>query len=120
MGRPLLSTKRKAKLNFKEWRLMVLIFVSCGKCLTFHFLVDQGDVHFALLTVRETFEFALQNSSPDIDLLSNPEISKLHAEKVDMVIEMLGLKECENTIVGNDLNRGVSGGQKKRVTLGMC
>jgi len=33
------------------------------------------------------------------------------------MINVLGLKECENVIVGNELIRGISGGQKKRVTL---
>jgi len=33
------------------------------------------------------------------------------------MIELLGLKECENVIAGNDLARGISGGQKRRLTL---
>jgi ABC transporter len=32
---------------------------------------------------------------------------------------MLDLKHVENTLVGNDLIRGVSGGQRKRVTIGV-
>ena len=31
---------------------------------------------------------------------------------------MLGLTECANTLVGDETIRGVSGGQKKRVTIG--
>lgn len=31
---------------------------------------------------------------------------------------MLGLSECANTLVGDGSIRGVSGGQKRRVTLG--
>ena len=31
---------------------------------------------------------------------------------------MVGLEEAANTVIGNDLLRGVSGGQKKRVTIG--
>jgi ABC-type multidrug transport system ATPase subunit/ABC-type multidrug transport system permease subunit len=34
------------------------------------------------------------------------------------MIELLGLRACQNTIVGNELLRGVSGGEKKRVTVG--
>ena len=56
--------------------------------------VDQGDVHMALLTVRETFQFALENSCPDINLLENDEIKALHSKKIDTIIGMLGLKEC--------------------------
>ena len=31
---------------------------------------------------------------------------------------MLGLDVCSETIVGNDMLRGISGGQRKRVTTG--
>ena len=30
----------------------------------------------------------------------------------------VGLQECKNTLVGDDVIRGVSGGQRKRVTTG--
>jgi len=36
----------------------------------------------------------------------------------DYVLKVLGLDVCSETIVGNDMMRGVSGGQKKRVTTG--
>lgn len=42
----------------------------------------------------------------------------MHEERVKTMIELLGLQECKDTIVGNDLLRGVSGGQKKRVSIG--
>lgn len=71
-----------------------------------------------LLTVRETFQFALDNSVADPSLLHNEELKKLHADKVEFMLDLLGLKECAETIVGNALLRGISGGQKKRVTLG--
>ena len=37
---------------------------------------------------------------------------------MDAAIDVLGLRECEHTIVGNALVRGISGGQRKRVTVG--
>ncbi len=34
------------------------------------------------------------------------------------VINVLGLNKCRDTIVGNNTMRGISGGEKRRVTLG--
>jgi len=36
----------------------------------------------------------------------------------DYVLKVLGLDVCSDTVVGNDMLRGVSGGQKRRVTTG--
>lgn len=35
-----------------------------------------------------------------------------------MSMRCLGLQECKDTLVGDDIIRGVSGGQRKRVTTG--
>lgn len=37
---------------------------------------------------------------------------------VDDTIERLGLSKCKDTIVGNNLMRGISGGEKKRTAIG--
>ncbi len=34
------------------------------------------------------------------------------------MVDVLGLDICADTIIGNAMRRGVSGGQKKRVTTG--
>ena len=36
------------------------------------------------------------------------------------VEQILGLDLCADTVVGNEMLRGISGGQKKRVTIGKC
>ncbi|MCO5572637.1 hypothetical protein L7F22_026395 [Adiantum nelumboides] len=38
--------------------------------------------------------------------------------QTDYILKLLALEECADTIVGNNLIRGVSGGQKKRLTTG--
>ncbi|KAI8529592.1 hypothetical protein RHMOL_Rhmol12G0236900 [Rhododendron molle] len=38
--------------------------------------------------------------------------------EVDLFMKMLGLDVCRDTIVGDGMQRGISGGQKKRVTTG--
>jgi ABC-type Mn2+/Zn2+ transport system ATPase subunit len=38
--------------------------------------------------------------------------------QLNNVIKVLGLSECANTLVGDGAIRGISGGQKRRVTLG--
>jgi len=83
--------------------------------------VEQGDVHFPMLTVRETFQFALSQSNADVTLLTGEDavkLKELQDRKVELMLELLGLRECADTPVGNAMMRGVSGGQKKRVTLG--
>ena len=41
-----------------------------------------------------------------------------HSLSTDYMMKVLGLEICADTVVGNDMLRGVSGGQKKRVTTG--
>ena len=69
--------------------------------------VDQGDVHYPILTVRETFAFAVANSNADTRSLGVPELDHLQAQNVEHMLQMLGLTECADTIVGNALIRGV-------------
>ena len=39
-------------------------------------------------------------------------------EKVDQIIQRLGLNECQNTLVGGWKRRGISGGERKRTSIG--
>lgn len=47
-------------------------------------------------------------------MLSEDEMDR----RVEAMIDLLGLQGAKDVIVGNDLVRGISGGQRKRVTLG--
>ena len=82
-------------------------------------VAPQVDVHEPLLTVRETLEFAAACCVATHGAAEASEAERaLRARLVDHVIDTLGLRECEGVIVGDAQARGISGGQKKRVTLG--
>ncbi|ETV78381.1 hypothetical protein H257_07941 [Aphanomyces astaci] len=80
-------------------------------------LVDQRDNHAPTLTVRETFKFAdmCLNGPPESQPEELQEVAKLRTE---MIIQLLGLSNCAETVVGDALLRGCSGGERKRVTVG--
>lgn len=44
---------------------------------------------------------------------------RTHSVSTDYVLKVLGLDVCADTVVGSEMLRGVSGGQKKRVTTGL-
>ncbi|RLN15209.1 hypothetical protein BBJ28_00022393, partial [Nothophytophthora sp. Chile5] len=80
-------------------------------------LVDQTDNHIPTLTVRETFKFAdmCVNGLPE----NQPEeMRDIAALRTELFIQILGLSGCADTVVGDALLRGVSGGERKRVTVG--
>ncbi|KAK0450323.1 P-loop containing nucleoside triphosphate hydrolase protein [Desarmillaria tabescens] len=63
------------------------------------------------LTVRETLEFAAALRLPSW-------MSKKHKyQKADEVMKKMGLKGCADTLVGNDVLKGISGGEKRRVSI---
>ncbi len=72
------------------------------------------------LTVRETLKFAVESCVADPSLLENvdPKLIAWHRRKVDLLLSVLGMHECADTIAGNAVIRGISGGQKKRLTIG--
>uniref|UniRef100_A0ACD5WA71 Uncharacterized protein n=1 Tax=Avena sativa TaxID=4498 RepID=A0ACD5WA71_AVESA len=74
--------------------------------------VAQDDVLHPHLTVRETLAFCAMLRLPT----SAPNSAKLAA--AEAVIAELGLGACADTIVGNAFVRGVSGGERKRVSIG--
>jgi len=89
--------------------------------------VDQIDRHAPRLTVKETFNFSYQCKGGTHFLpgmIESPGlkevIAKLDAEnhRVNMNLIGLGLDHVADTFVGNDNVRGVSGGQRRRVTVG--
>ncbi|KAJ5630294.1 ABC multidrug transporter A-2 [Penicillium longicatenatum] len=76
----------------------------------------ETEIHFPQLTAGETLLFAAQARTPSNRL---PGVTRdqyaLHMRDVTMA--MLGLSHTVNTKVGNDFIRGVSGGERKRVSI---
>jgi ABC-type multidrug transport system ATPase subunit len=75
--------------------------------------VEQDDALFALSTVTETLMFAAQLRLPKTMPLAKKK------ERVNQVISELGLLSARDTIIGNAMVRGVSGGERKRVSIGL-
>ncbi|KAJ7085467.1 P-loop containing nucleoside triphosphate hydrolase protein [Mycena belliarum] len=71
--------------------------------------VEQEDALLGVLTVRESVSYALRLHLP---MLSRREV----AERVNRVLTALGLQSCANQRIGTPISRGISGGQKRRVT----
>ncbi|KAL2425309.1 putative ABC transporter ATP-binding protein/permease [Exophiala dermatitidis] len=65
------------------------------------------------LTVRETLHFAARLRLP---AFLNHEQKIQRAESVLM---QLGLKDCADTLIGSDMVKGISGGEKRRVSIGI-
>ncbi|KAK9448298.1 P-loop containing nucleoside triphosphate hydrolase protein [Limtongia smithiae] len=78
-----------------------------------HAYVIQQDILLPSLTCRETLMY-----SADLRLPSS--VSKAERRQlVEEVILELGLKECADTIVGDTMHKGLSGGEKRRLSIGI-
>jgi ATP-binding cassette subfamily G (WHITE) protein 2 (SNQ2) len=73
-------------------------------------------VHLPTLTVGQTLEFALDTKTP----AKRPAGMSKQAFKdsvVDTLLKMFNITHTKNTVVGNQFVRGVSGGERKRVSI---
>ncbi|KAH7375513.1 ABC transporter CDR4 [Plectosphaerella cucumerina] len=74
------------------------------------------DVHFPMLTVGDTLTFAARARQPR-ELPGNTDRTVFSNHLRDVVMAMFGISHTVNTQVGNEYIRGVSGGERKRVTI---
>ncbi|GMM58019.1 ATP-binding cassette transporter [Maudiozyma humilis] len=74
------------------------------------------DVHFPHLTVQQTLDFAIACKTPSrrVNGISR---SQYIASTRELYATIFGLRHTYNTKVGNDFVRGVSGGERKRVSI---
>ncbi|TYK25233.1 ABC transporter G family member 34-like isoform X1 [Cucumis melo var. makuwa] len=105
--------------------------------------ISQHDLHTGEMTVRETLDFSSRclgvgrryellielmkkekevNIKPDLEIDAFMKAISVSGQKTslvtDYVLKILGLEICADTLVGDDMRRGISGGQKKRLTTG--
>ncbi|KAK3219964.1 hypothetical protein Dsin_013934 [Dipteronia sinensis] len=131
------SLKVKGEITYNGYRLNEFVPQKTSA------YISQNDVHVGEMTVKETLDFSArcQGVGTRYDLLSElarrekdagifPEAEvdlfmKATAMKgvessliTDYTLKILGLDICKDTIVGDEMQRGISGGQKKRVTTG--
>ncbi|KDP33642.1 hypothetical protein JCGZ_07213 [Jatropha curcas] len=105
--------------------------------------ISQYDLHIGEMTVRETLAFSARcqgvgtryemltelarrekeaNIKPDPDIDIYMKAAALEGQETnvvtDYILKILGLEVCADIMVGDEMIRGISGGQKKRVTTG--
>ncbi|KIV86700.1 hypothetical protein PV11_02298 [Exophiala sideris] len=77
---------------------------------------QEDDIHHPTLTVGQTLGFALETKTPG----KRPEgLSKAEFKDkvIRLLLKMFNIEHTINTIVGNPFMRGVSGGERKRVSI---
>src|SRR6267154_5171691 len=80
------------------------------------FFID--DTHIATLTVAQTLAFVLSTKKPS----SKGRLPKSSGQDIDiqyqeMLLRMLNMSHVSGTLVGDEFVRGVSGGERKRVSI---
>lgn len=87
--------------------------------------IEQNDTHAATMTVEETVRYAWESATGGNHsyAVANDHASSLelneddqHYTMVQNIITSLGLTGCKDTYVGDAMVKGISGGQKRRVT----
>ncbi|XP_010545667.1 PREDICTED: ABC transporter G family member 29 [Tarenaya hassleriana] len=105
--------------------------------------ISQNDVHVGIMTVKETLDFSARclgvgtryellselarrekdagiRPEAEVDLFMKASAAKdLESSLItDYILKIIGLDICKDTLAGDDMIRGISGGQKKRLTTG--
>ncbi|XP_031741892.1 pleiotropic drug resistance protein 3 isoform X2 [Cucumis sativus] len=105
--------------------------------------ISQYDLHIPEMTVRETLDFSARcqgiGSRADMmkevckrekeeGIIPDPDVDTYmkaisveglrQSLQTDYILKILGLDICADTLVGDVMRRGISGGQKKRLTTG--
>eukprot|EP01117_Protostelium_nocturnum_P003933 TRINITY_DN151_c0_g1_i2.p1 TRINITY_DN151_c0_g1~~TRINITY_DN151_c0_g1_i2.p1 ORF type:complete len:1405 (-),score=390.15 TRINITY_DN151_c0_g1_i2:123-4337(-) len=87
-----------------------------GKYLGEAIYLPEEDSHFPQLSVKQTLSFALKNKTPGNRLKEDTKKS-FRTKTADLLLTMFGMKKQAETMVGNEFIRGLSGGERKRMSI---
>jgi ABC-type hemin transport system ATPase subunit len=76
----------------------------------------EDDIHFPSLTVDQTLTFAAKVRAPQSRVPGQSRATYVR-ETTDMYTTVFGLTEARHTRIGDAAIRGISGGEKKRVSI---
>ncbi|KAI8997800.1 ABC-2 type transporter-domain-containing protein [Pilobolus umbonatus] len=77
---------------------------------------EEEDQHYPTLTTKQTLQFALRTKTPG-KRLPGVSMNDFVTNVLYMLGNMLGLTKQMNTMVGNEFVRGLSGGERKRLSI---
>ncbi|KAH8807222.1 ABC-2 type transporter [Xylogone sp. PMI_703] len=77
---------------------------------------QEDDVHYATLTVAQTLGFALDTKTAG-KLPGRMSKSEFKEKALAMLLKMFNIEHTRDTVVGGPLVRGISGGERKRVSV---
>ncbi|XP_027364375.1 pleiotropic drug resistance protein 2-like [Abrus precatorius] len=105
--------------------------------------ISQHDLHYGEMTLRETLDFSgrclgvgtrydlltelsrrelIEGIKPDREIDGFMKATAMEGQETtlvtDYILKILGLEICADVLVGDEMRRGISGGQKKRLTTG--
>lgn len=93
------------RLNGREYSRSVLKAMSA--------YVMQDDLMHAELTVEETLTYSAE-------LRMNKDTTSTERKiRVEEVMELMGITHCRDVIIGDSRRKGISGGERKRVSVGI-
>ncbi|PRQ53696.1 putative pleiotropic drug resistance protein PDR/CDR [Rosa chinensis] len=113
------SLKVQGEINYNGYKLNEFVPQKTSA------YISQYDLHISEMTVREALDFSsrCQGIGSRADIMK--EVARREKQAgivpepdIDTYMKILGLDICADTIAGDAMQRGISGGQKKRLTTG--
>jgi ABC-type multidrug transport system ATPase subunit len=80
----------------------------------------EDEIFFPTLTVGQTIDFATRMKIPHHLPSSNDTRQSLQEDMRDFLLRSMGISHTHDTKIGNEFVRGVSGGERKRVSIIEC